>query len=268
MHVHTYYSDGIFSPKEVVEKAVQLGLDGIAITDHDTVLGVKEAIDASKEYPNFSVIPGIEFSCIHEDEEVHILGYFINYESLELEKILDKLNSARRNRTGKIVAKLNQLGMDIEEKDVLEIGKKNFTGRVHVAKALIKKGYVSSVEEAFEKYLERGQPAYVERESLSINKAIRLINSLGGVSILAHPGLLKKRDKIIKYCIDAGILGLECIHSKHRKEDVEGLKRIVQENNLIATGGSDCHGRKIDGEILLGRYYCDLNKIPEMKGRL
>lgn len=268
LHVHTNYSDGLFTPEEVVDLAIEKGLDGIAITDHDTVNGIKPAIKYNNSLEKrIYIIPGIEFGCIYEDEEVHILGYFIDYKSSKIINLSNKLKKSRANRSLRMVDKINRIGLKLNIEEISTFTKKDYIGRPHIARALVKKGYVDSVEEAFKLYLNRGQPGYVEKESLSINETINIIHKLNGIAILAHPGLLKNRT-IINYCINAKIDGLEAIHSKHSVDDVKHLLDIGKNNNLIITGGSDCHGQFINGEYLLGKYYINLNNIPIMKGRI
>ncbi len=267
LHLHTYYSDGKYGPRELVELAIERKLSGIAITDHDTILGIQEAICKSKEYDDFKIIPGIEFGCIYEDEEVHILGYFIDLNDVDIIDATKQLKKARENRGKAIIEKLKELGLDLSYEEVINISKENFLGRVPIAKVLVKKAYVSSINEAFNIYLDRGKPGYVEKESLSVKDTIKLIKKANGIPVLAHPGLLKNR-QIIKYCIDNGIEGIECIHSKHTLDQMEYFKRLATSNSLIITGGSDCHGELINGELLLGKYSVDLNFIPEMKERI
>lgn len=265
LHVHSNYSDGILSPKEIVDLAFIKNLNGIAITDHDTVSGLEEAIYYGKSYKNFHVIPGIEFGTIHNDEEVHILGYFIDYKNSKLINIIDELLNSRLNRTIKMINKLNELEVNITLEDIKKHTNNKNIGRPHIARAMIDKNYVKSIDEAFDKYLDRGRPAYVERFYLSIEETIKLIEDTNGISVLAHPGLLKDK-KIIDYCISKGIRGIECIHSSHSYEEVEMFKGIAFENKLIITGGSDFHG---DGKRdKLGEYVIDINTIPEMKWRL
>ncbi len=263
LHVHSNYSDGKYSPEIVVEKAFNERLDGIAITDHDTVDGIEEAIRQSKKYNNFYVIPGIEFGCIHNDEEVHILGYFIDYKNIEIINITNELKASRFERSKKIVKKLNKLGININIKDVLDFSDENNIGRPHIARAMMKLKYVKSIEEAFNLFLNRGKPAYIERLHLSIEDTIKLIHLSGGLAVLAHPGLLNDKS-IVNYTISKGIDGLECIHSKHTELDREYFSRIASYNNLIITGGSDYHG---DLEIL-GKFTVDIEKIPIMKERI
>ncbi len=267
LHVHTNHSDGLFSPEEVIDLAVKQKLDGIAITDHDTVTAIETAIAYSNNYYNFRIIPGIEFSCVYNDEEVHILGYFINYKDLNLIKVTNKLKKSRLTRGVEMVYKLNKLGLKLSIEEVKKFSGEKYIGRPHIARALIKKGYVTDISEAFTKYLDRGKPAYVERYKITINETISLIKNLGGIAILAHPGILKDKT-IVNHCISLGIDGLECIHSKHSKEDTDYLIDISKSNNLIITGGSDFHGDLINEEIILGKYFVNIDNIPEFKERI
>lgn len=267
LHVHTNYSDGKFTPKEVIDLAIKRNLDGIAITDHDTVAGVEEAIEYAKNYRDFKLIPGIELGSIYNNEEVHILGYFIDYNS---KKILDATKSLRNNRVirgQEIISKLQNMGIDINEEEINKLSREGFTGRAHIAKVLTKKGYASSIQDAFTKFLNIGAPAYIKRKTLSVKDSIKLIKEIGGISVLAHPGLLNKKNEIINYVIKNGIQGIECIHSKHSKENTKDFIEIAKKNNLLITAGSDCHGQIINGDLLMGNYFIKeeaLSKIEEL----
>lgn len=267
LHVHTTFSDGLLAPEQVVDLALKKNIDGIAITDHDTILGVEPAIAYSNKVGNIKVIPGIEFGCIFRNEEVHILGYFIDYKD---KKIIDITKRLRRNRIARgleMIKKINDLGMELTIDEIKKLSNKDYIGRPHIARALINRGYVTSIQDAFNKWLNRGMPAYVERDTLTLVETINLIHEFNGIAVLAHPGLLIDKD-IIYYCIDNGIDGLEVIHSKHNDEDVKSLIEISRKLGVIITGGSDCHGHIIDGDYLLGKYYIDIYDIPIMKGRI
>lgn len=267
LHVHTTYSDGLLAPEQVIDLAVKQGVDGIAITDHDTIQAIEPAIHYSNKNGGILIIPGIEFGCVYEDEEVHILGYFIDHKSPDIIDITKMLRKNRISRGLKMIEKINNLGINIDLEEVRSLSIDDYIGRPHIARALVKYGYVDSIQEAFEKYLNRGKPGYVERTSLTIEKTIDLIHKLKGYAILAHPGLLKNK-KIINYCIAVGIDGLEAIHSKHTKKDVKDILEIGEKNKLMITGGSDCHGELVNGEYLLGKYYINIDHIPSMKGRI
>lgn len=267
LHIHTTFSDGLLSPEEVVDLAKEKGIAGIALTDHDTVSGIEHALKASKRYKDFHVIPGIEFGTIFEGEEVHILGYFIDYTSKMIIEATENLMKNRIKRGIRIIDKINSLGLKLSIEEVKKFTKDDYIGRPHIAKALMEKGYVKSTEEAFDKFLNRGKPAYVQRETFTLRETIDLIHKAEGIAILAHPGLLKNKD-IIEKCIYFGIDGLEAIHSKHDEKDVRMFLKIARTNNLIITGGSDCHGKIINGDYLMGKYYINIKNIPQMKGRL
>lgn len=266
LHIHTNCSDGLLTPEQVIDIAVNKGLDGIAITDHDTISSLETAIEYSKKY-KFTVIPGIEFGCVFHGEEVHVLGYFIDYKSLDIIKATEKLRENRINRAKEMVKKINSLGMKLTYEEVKRFSQDDYVGRPHIARALIEKGYFCSMEEAFNKLLDKGKPAYIERKTLGLKETVDLIHKVNGIAILAHPGIIKNKE-VIDYCIDNGIDGLEAIHSKHKEMDVKYLLDLGKKYNLIITGGSDCHGRIINGDFLMGKYYVNLDYIPKMKGRL
>lgn len=252
LHVHTTYSDGLLKPQEVVDLAIKRNLQGISITDHDTVLGIEEAIDYSKKYKGFKIIPGIELGSIFNNEEVHILGYNFDYKNEKIISTTQKLVNSRLDRGIRIIEKLNSLGIHISLEDVMKHVSKNLLGRPHIARAMIDYKYVNNIGEAFDQYLNIGKPAYVERYHLSIEETIILIENLGGISVLAHPGLLKDKS-IIDYCISKGISGIECIHSKHSLKEFLFYKEIANREDLIITGGSDFHG----DQMILGDFYIE-----------
>lgn len=266
LHVHTTFSDGLLTPEEIVDLAVKKGLDGIAITDHDTIKGIDRARKRSVLYNKFTVIPGIEFSCDYYDEEVHILGYFIDHKSSELIKLTNKLKNERIKRGYKIIDKVNSIGLNISIDEVKKFAKHDFIGRPHIANALIEKGFANNIEDAFNRYLIKGKTGYIKRYKLSIIETIQLIHRIGGTAILAHPGLLNNED-IIKYTIDNGIDGIEAIHTKHSKKESDKFIGISKKNNLIITGGSDFHGEKINGEYSLGKCFISIKSLEDLKRR-
>lgn len=267
LHVHTTHSDGIFTPEEVVDLAYNKGLNAIAITDHDTISGIEPAIIRSQKYKNLYVIPGIEFSCTYLNEEVHLLGYFIDYRLSDIINVTKVLKEERYLRGVKIISKLNDIGINISVDEVKKNIKGSLIGRPHIGRTLIEKKYVSSVEEAFNKYLGKNKPAYVERFKLEISETINLIHKANGLAVLAHPGLIKEKN-IINDLIAKGIDGIEVIHSKHSHKDVLDNIDLADAYGLFKTGGSDFHGDKRNGEYILGSYYINLNHIEEMKGRI
>ncbi|HZH93980.1 MAG TPA: PHP domain-containing protein [Tissierellaceae bacterium] len=264
MHTHTTASDGLLTPTELVKKAFEKRLDGIAITDHDSVDALEEAIEKSMDYKGFLVIPGVEMGCNYDEEEVHILGYFIDYKDVRLRDTLSSLKNSRWDRGILILDKLIQLGLSIPKDKILEKSRETgFIGRATIARELVNNGHVRDINEAFDKYLDVGKPAYVDRYKLSVGDTINLIHDCGGVSVLAHPGILKNKD-IMTYCVKRGIMGIECYHSKHTKSDEKMVKSFAERNGLIQTGGSDFHGEK----DILGDYSTDISTIPTLRERL
>ncbi|MCG0276059.1 MAG: PHP domain-containing protein [Thermosediminibacteraceae bacterium] len=244
LHLHTTFSDGSLTPEQVVDTANSLNLRAIAITDHDTVDGIVPAIERAKIYRNFEVVPGIEINSFYCEEEVHILGYYIDYWSTTLRSALKVMQKERIERVKKIIEKLQKLGVEITFEEVEAKASGLSIGRPHIAMALIEKKIVSSVEEAFQLYLGPGKPAYVPREKLSPYHAVDLIKKSGGITVLAHPGMLKNQ-VIVKSLIDYGVHGIEVYHKEHDEEKVKYFKNLAKKYGLLMTGGSDCHGKPL-----------------------
>jgi predicted metal-dependent phosphoesterase TrpH len=248
LHVHTNYSDGSFTPKEVVEYCKKVGVIAVGITDHDNIDGIKEAIIEGEKL-GVEVVPGVEISCDFKDsseEEIHILGYYIDYENAKLKQTLKFFQEARQKRAYKIFNKLVSLGIPIKEEDVFKDSIKSI-GRLHFARVLKEKNLVSSIGEAFELYLGYGKPAYEAKLKVSPKEAISLIVEAKGIPILAHPYLeISMNTKSIKELIEYGIKGIEVYHSKHPKNITDELLLLAEKYDLLITGGSDCHG-SIDG---------------------
>lgn len=240
LHIHTTASDGTMSGKEIIRAAIDIGLEGIAITDHDTVSGLEEAVQLGKEL-NFPVIPGIELSTEFEQREIHILGYFIKYHlSWVREKLID-LQNARIKRISKMVAKLNNLGYDINEEEVFHHAGNGSVGRPHIAHILKEKGYSLTVQDAFRQLIGKDCPAYVERFKLTPLEAAAFITNAGGIPVLAHPGL-SQSDGLIPLLCDYGLKGIEVYHPDHTMADESKYLLMAREHRLMITGGSDFHG--------------------------
>lgn len=265
LHIHTTYSDGILTPTEVVKWAFKKSLTDISITDHDTTEGVEEAISEGLA-KNINIIPGIELSCMEQDYEVHILGYYLDYKSPKLREFTRTLKQARENRTIDIINKLNKLKIDISLEEVKEISGEGNIGRPHIAKALINKGIVDTVDGAFKIYLGRGKPAYVDRFKVTVVDGIELIHSLGGAAVIAHPGLISST-KVQNYVINQNIDGIEVIHCKHTEEQIKYFTDIANKLKLIKTAGSDCHGYIENGVPQLGEFFTneDVSKLLKEK---
>lgn len=241
-HLHTTASDGRFSPEKVVQLAAERGLEVIAITDHDSVAGVIAAVKAAESFPPLKVIPGVEINTDIPNGEVHILGYFIDYRSQELRQTLHRLRQARRRRARKIVAKLAQLGIEVEWERVKELSAGGSIGRPHIAQAMLEQGYISRLQEAFNRYIGRYGPAYVERERLSPVGAVKLVAKAGGLPVLAHPAGIDNLEELLEQLTAEGLVGLEAYYNGYGQRTVKFLVNIADKHGLIITGGSDFHG--------------------------
>lgn len=259
LHVHSNASDGSLTPTEVVALANDAGLSYFALTDHDTVDGVEEALNASKEYPNLTVIPGIELSCYYENRELHIVGLFIDYKNKTFQQELDKLKNAREERNRKMVQKFVDAGIDITMDELLHGNSKSVITRAHFARVLVEKGFCSSKNEAFDRYLGIGCPFYLAKPKVTPEHVINLIRSVNGTAILAHPYSYKFNRSQISNILDEtliplGISGMECYYSTYDFGQTQELRSMAYQKNLLVSGGSDFHGVvKPDISIGVGR---------------
>jgi len=240
MHTHTTASDGVYTPRQLIKYGISKGLQGIAITDHDTVDGIDEGLNAVISKKDFIVIPGIELSTEYMGKEVHILGYSINYKCENLLSTLSFLQKKRENRVIEVITKLQKLQINITYDELIKRFGSSALGRPHVAELLIAKGYVDTIEEAFNKYLKKGCVAYVDRYKITPFEGINLIKQAGGVAVIAHPKLIKN-DKIVTDIIKKGIDGIEVYHPEHNTNDQKKFLQIAKDYNLIITAGSDFH---------------------------
>ena len=264
LHIHTNASDGLLTPREVVEVASEKKLRAIAITDHDTTDGYTKIKDYAEE-KEIELISGVELSCLYMESDVHILGYFIDCNDESFVKIIRRFREDRYIRGEAMVAKLNELGINLSMETVKSIAGKASVGRPHVAEALVKEEYVQTFDEAFARYLGYHASAYVPKKHFDVDHAIDLIHRVGGVAILAHPGTLK-HDEYIPDFVDMGLDGLEAFHSKHTRNLIGHYRGLAEKHGIVFTGGSDCHGPR-KGKILIGSvkvpYIC-LEKIKEV----
>jgi 3',5'-nucleoside bisphosphate phosphatase len=265
LHIHTNHSDGFYSPEEIVQKAKENDLDAISITDHDNLSGIGDAIKKGYEV-GIEVIPGLEISSDIKDREIHILGYFIQTDSVELERYLNFFRVERLKRAVRIVNKLNMLGLSLTIDEVMEVAKNSAVGRPHIAQAMLTKGLISTYYEAFNKYIGNGGPAFEKKVHISPQSAFKIINDAGGLSFIAHPGYME--ESLLKELIDEGVDGLEVIHSSHSQHQVKFYRGIVNEYFLLESGGSDFHGGKRDDEKNFGKFYTKYSVIDAMRQRL
>ncbi len=247
LHSHSTASDGTFAPADVVRLAKQAGLSALALTDHDTIAGIAEAAAEAKKV-GIDFLPGIEISAEYPHPgTLHILGYGIDPTSAELSELTKKLIEGRDNRNPKIIKKLNESGVAITMEEVENEAGGNVVGRPHIAAILLRKGYVSSMKQAFDKYLAPGGLAYFDKERLSPRRALEMIRVSGGLPVLAHPVQLRttndgQLEQEIRNLKDLGLAGLEVIHSDHDDALVEKYTRLADRLDLLKTGGSDFHG--------------------------
>ena len=244
LHTHTNFSDGSFSPEELVAAAKKLGLRYLGITDHDTVDGICHLYE-NELYPNkgIRIIPGIEFSANNPDHDIHLVGYNIDIYNGSLQDKLNDVIEGRWTRFSEIMKKLQDNGFQIKEADVLKISNTSRSiGRSHIARALVRNGCFKTVRDAFDQMLQKGKPAYVPRYMLEIEEIIELIHKSGGTAVLAHPKLIGDDNLVEEICTNYQIEAIEVFYPKHDTEDTERYIKIAEKHNLLITGGSDFHG--------------------------
>ena len=252
LHIHSNASDGRYSPAEIVNMAAAAGLTIMALTDHDTIDGLAPALEAAKAFPALRLIPGVELSTDTTGGEVHVLGYFIDYTNQEFKASLERMRNSRAIRTEKMIAKLKELGCDVELAMVREIAGNGALGRAHVAQALLEKGYITSFKEAFTKYIGRNGPAYVAREKLKPAEAVQLILKVHGLPVLAHPFTTLNPETIVKELKMSGLAGMEVYYAGYLPAETNNLLNLAQKYDLIPTGGTDYHGIDTASEMTIG----------------
>lgn len=256
LHTHTTASDGSFTPSQLVHYAKEKGLKALAVTDHDTIDGNEEALSAGRR-EGLEVVPGIEISVDHSHGSMHMLGYFIDTGSQRLKEKLALLQDSRADRNPKIIEKLNELGLSVSYDEVVEESGGGQVGRPHIAQVLMQKGYTTTIQEAFDKYLGKGAPAYFDKFRLNAEDAIAMITDAGGVPVLAHPFTLKCKNQgeledLIKHLATKGLQGIEVYYTEHSEQQTKRYRLLAERNNLLITGGSDFHGANMAG-VELGR---------------
>ncbi len=252
LHLHSTASDGRLSPAEVVRKSAEAGLNFIALCDHDTVDGIPLALEAAKTFPSLTVIPGVEINTDVAAGEAHILGYLFDYHHLELLANLANLRNSRLGRAQRMITKLRNLGLDITWERVKEIAGDGSIGRPHIAHALKEKGYINSFEEAFDKYIGWGGPAYVGREKIAPAEAVQLILRANGLPVLAHPFTLSNPEAMIAELTTSGLVGIEAYYNGYTPEEIKRLVGLANKYHLIVTGGTDYHGMGTRNETVIG----------------
>jgi 3',5'-nucleoside bisphosphate phosphatase len=263
LHVHTCFSDGLLRPAEMVKRAATERLAAVGIVDHDSIDGLDEALEEGGR-AGVEVVPGVELSSQYNGKDVHILGYYFNPRCRNLADYLKRFRDERHKRAEKMVRNLNGSGVKILIEDVEERAKGKCIGRPHLAEALMEKGYVETIQEAFQKYIGYGSEAYEEKYRLPPEDAIRLITGAKGLAFLAHPGI-GITETVITQFVKSGLDGLEVLHPFLHSERQKLLKSIAERLGLLMSGGSDCHGGRV-GNFFMGRHmvpYAYLERIKE-----
>lgn len=269
LHVHSYFSDGILSPKKIAEYAEQIGLTGIALSDHDTTDGLEQMLHYGKK-AGLDILPAVEFGTSWQADgrmvEIHILGYQMDLGNTKLQQTLEVLKAARNDRVIAIIDILRDFGLDITVEEVFARKKRGIIGRGQVAETLEEKQYVQNAGEAFDRFLGSGKFAYVPKTILDYEEIIDLIHEAGGIAVCAHPKTMKN-DAILDELIASGLDGVEIINSKHQLHDVNRyLSLTLRHDGLIPTAGSDCHGRKrSNGKLFMGRYGCNVQTVTAIR---
>lgn len=264
LHMHSTASDGEHTPAELVHLAIERGFATIALTDHDSVAGLDAAIAAARG-TSLQVIPGVELSCDVPQTEVHVLGYFIDWHAAHFQSMLVKFRDGRYGRAEKMVKKLAALGAPISFDRVKEIAGDASIGRPHVAQALLEAGHITTIAEAFDKYIGRTGPAYVERFRLTPEDAVTLILQAGGVPVLAHPREVKH---FVEPLVKVGLVGLEVYYGLYDDATISELARLAKQYGLLATGGSDFHGlNKMAHMSGLGQMNVPPNVVEKLRAR-
>lgn len=264
LHIHTLYSDGVFSPEKIVDTALDVGLQAIALTDHDNVLSYQVAKDYLKETgreDKLEIIRGIEVNTLYKNNEVHILGYFMDVENNDFQNLLKSQQQARVKQTKEIISLLSKKeGIKIKFEDIKkQVAEGGSIGRPHIAKAITNAGGTNSVIDAYAKYIHDDSPVYVQRKTVSPHDAVEIIYDAGGIPVIAHPHDLDIAESLIKELMQYGLRGIEAYHRKHSPACVEYFSSMAEELGLVVTGGSDFHCPNImNGQIVLGK-----NFVPE-----
>ncbi len=263
LHIHTNYSDGVFKPEQIVDAAIETGLDVIALTDHDNVLSWQVSQDYLKtlQGKSLEIIRGVEINTLYNNYEIHILGYFMDVENADFKNLIKTQQQARVKQTKEIVTLLNKKeSIRISFEDITsQVAQGGSIGRPHIAKAITSAGGTKSVIEAYAKYINDNSPVYVQRKTVTPHEAVEVIYDAGGIPVIAHPHDLEIAESLIKELMHYGLRGIEAYHRKHSPAIVEYFSSMAEELGLIVTGGSDFHAPNImNGQIILGK-----NFVPE-----
>ncbi|MBM4448094.1 MAG: PHP domain-containing protein [Chloroflexi bacterium] len=252
LHIHSTASDGRYSPQEIIGKAAGLGLETIALADHDSIDGIAPALEEVRKLKRLQFIPGVEVSTDVPNGEVHVLGYFIDYTSEELAAALARFRHSREGRAQGMIDRLKELGINLSWERVREIAGDGAIGRPHIAQAMLEKGYISSIKEAFDRYIARDGPAYVEREKMTPVEAVQLVLRNKGIAVMAHPFTVPEPEAMIAELKAAGMAGIEAYYNGYTAEEIGQLIAMARNHELVVTGGTDYHGLDDSKETMMG----------------
>lgn len=264
LHLHTRFSDGTYTPEEVVAQAKRLELVAMALTDHDTVEGCAPTARLCQAN-GIEFLSGTELTSEQDGNEIHILGYLFDTRHPRLLAELARFQAVRQERIREMVARLNQLNVPLRAESVFALANCQSPGRPHVARALVAARLCGSPDEAFERFLKKNRPAWVPKFKMSAAQAIELIHEAGGLAVMAHPGL-NRSDEVIPSMVEAGLDGIECFHTKHSTATAEHYLELAERFHLLVTGGSDCHGLS-KGAPVMGGVKLPYRHVERLKAR-
>jgi 3',5'-nucleoside bisphosphate phosphatase len=251
-HIHSIYSDGRLEPPALADMAHRHGVRVMALTDHDTTAGLDAMAETLRRYPEIRLIPGVELSTDIPGSEIHILGYFVDATDADFQRELARFREGRLGRGQEMVRKLRALGLEVTWERVQEIAGEASVGRPHVAQALLEKGYIATIAEAFDRYIGRDGPAYAERDKMTPAQAVQLIRRAGGLAFFAHPGYTADMEQFLPSLKAAGLTGMEVYYRSYTPETVESLRQAAERYDLVPLGGSDYHGLGNEGDREIG----------------
>ena len=265
LHLHSLFSDGTYTPEEIVGNAVKHDLAVLALTDHDSVEGCARMVTACQA-AGIEFIPGTELTAEYGGNELHLLAYAVDPTNRKLLSEIAVFQQVRQNRVREMVARINELNIPLKADDVFALANCRSPGRPHVARAMVKAGFCRSLDEVFERFLKKRRPAWVPKKKMSALEGIELIHQAGGIAVMAHPGL-NRTDEIIPDLVDSGLDGIECFHTKHSTSTSERYLEIADKYNLLVTGGSDCHGMS-KGRPLIGTVKLPYRHVEELNKKV
>ncbi len=263
LHIHTTFSDGTYTPEEVVKEAARKGLSAISITDHDITDGIIPALKCASKI-GIEVIPGVELSCEYKSKEIHVVGYYINWENKWFQHKLEVFQKARERRAYHILNKLRDIGVDIDEQMLFSMTSMGSISRMHFARCLVQAGYVKTHAEAFDRFLGAGCGAFVRKLRITPEEALNMIHRVGGVSVIAHPVFGGGHKNFLKKLKKMGLTGIEARYPHHSPAQTKKYERFARELDLTVTGGTDSHGSS-ESEMPIGSLSVDIKAVEDLK---